>query len=82
MFTHQTLVLDLDETLVHSSLEGGPSDFSFPVTFNNQEHTIHVRTRPHLDTFMARVAELFEIVVFTASQVRRQANVSGVGAAS
>ena len=63
----QTLVLDLDETLVHSSLESAAlSDFSFPVTFNNQEHTIHVRQRPHLHAFMARMAELFEIVVFTA----------------
>jgi len=38
------------------------------VFFNNQEHTINVRRRPHLSTFMERVAELFEVVVFTASQ--------------
>jgi hypothetical protein len=33
-----------------------------------QEHLIHVKQRPHLHTFMERVAELFEVVVFTASQ--------------
>ncbi|GFH22942.1 FCP1 homology domain-containing protein, partial [Haematococcus lacustris] len=65
----KTLVLDLDETLVHSSLEAvSSSDFTFPVHFNNQEHVIHVKQRPHLHTFMNRVAELFEVVVFTASQ--------------
>ena len=29
---------------------------------------MHVRTRPHLASFLARVADLFEVVVFTASQ--------------
>ncbi|KAJ9520785.1 hypothetical protein QJQ45_013964, partial [Haematococcus lacustris] len=54
---------------VHSSLEAvSSSDFTFPVHFNNQEHVIHVKQRPHLHTFMNRVAELFEVVVFTASQ--------------
>jgi hypothetical protein len=32
-------VLDLDETLVHSTLDGCDApDFSFPVSFNNREH--------------------------------------------
>ncbi|CAL5219587.1 g1449 [Coccomyxa viridis] len=65
----KTLVLDLDETLVHSTLDGCEEpDFSFPVAFNGREHQVHVRRRPHLDTFLQRCAALFEIVVFTASQ--------------
>jgi CTD small phosphatase-like protein 2 len=69
MCKHKTLVLDLDETLVHSCLEPqADADFTFPVHFNGQEHMIHVRKRPHLHAFMERVAELFEVVVFTASQ--------------
>ncbi len=64
-----TLVLDLDETLVHSTLEAlACPDFSFPVHFNNQQHVVNVRRRPQLQAFMERVAELFEVVIFTASQ--------------
>ncbi|XP_010926695.1 uncharacterized protein [Elaeis guineensis] len=64
-----TLVLDLDETLVHSSLEPcEDADFTFPVNFNFKEHTIYVRCRPHLKDFLERVASLFETIIFTASQ--------------
>ncbi len=68
MLTHPQ-VLDLDETLVHSTLDGcDEPDFSFPVAFNGREHRVHVRRRPHLQHFLQRCAELFEVVVFTASQ--------------
>eukprot|EP00897_Mesotaenium_endlicherianum_P002105 jgi/Mesen1/1922/ME000145S01007 len=64
-----TLVLDLDETLVHSSLvHCADADFTFPVHFNGQLHTVYVKRRPWLENFMERVAQLFEIIVFTASQ--------------
>lgn len=53
--SRKTLVLDLDETLVHSSLEVvARSDFSFPVTFNGTDHMVFVRQRPHLHEFMVR----------------------------
>jgi hypothetical protein len=67
----KTLVLDLDETLVHSTLDaacGVGADFSFPVTFNGAEHMVHVRQRPHMREFLESVAAMFEVVVFTASQ--------------
>jgi CTD small phosphatase-like protein 2 len=64
-----TLVLDLDETLVHSTLEHcEDADFTFPVHFNFREHTIYVRCRPYLKEFMERVASMFETIIFTASQ--------------
>ncbi|KAI3929833.1 hypothetical protein MKX01_026001 [Papaver californicum] len=64
-----TLVLDLDETLVHSTLEHcDDADFTFTVNFNMKKHTVYVRCRPHLKDFMEQVANLFEIIIFTASQ--------------
>ncbi|KNA09779.1 hypothetical protein SOVF_150440 isoform A [Spinacia oleracea] len=64
-----TLVLDLDETLVHSTLEHcEDADFTFAVFFNMKEHTVYVKERPHLRIFLKKVAEMFEIIVFTASQ--------------
>jgi CTD small phosphatase-like protein 2 len=64
-----TLVLDLDETLVHSTLEYcDDADFTFPVDFNMKIHTVYVKQRPFLHTFLQKVVEMFEIVVFTASQ--------------
>ncbi|XP_021676338.1 probable phosphatase PSR2 isoform X3 [Hevea brasiliensis] len=64
-----TLVLDLDETLVHSTLEHcDDADFTFTVFFNMNEHTVYVKQRPFLHTFLERVAEMFEVVIFTASQ--------------
>jgi len=64
-----TLVLDLDETLVHCSTESlALPDLVFPVTFNSVEYTVFARKRPHIHEFLSRVSSLFEVVVFTASQ--------------
>ncbi|GAV79579.1 NIF domain-containing protein [Cephalotus follicularis] len=64
-----TLVLDLDETLVHSTLEQcDDANFTFTVFFNMKEHTVYVKQRPYLHTFLERVAEMFEVIIFTASQ--------------
>jgi CTD small phosphatase-like protein 2 len=66
----KTLVLDLDETLVHSTLDGLECvpDFTFPVDVGPVRHSVAVRKRPHLHAFLERAAQLFEVVVFTASQ--------------
>lgn len=64
-----TLVLDLDETLVHCTVEPVPDpDMVFPVEFNGVQYQVHVRKRPHLEEFLLRVSKMFEVVVFTASQ--------------
>jgi len=63
------LLLDLDETLVHCSVDPIPdADVRFPVTFNNANYEVYVRKRPHLDKFFALIAGKFEVTVFTASQ--------------
>lgn len=62
------LVLDLDETLVHSSftpLDG--ADFEIPLEMGGDMHTVYVKKRPGVDDFLKKASEWFEIVIFTAS---------------
>lgn len=64
----KTLVLDLDETLVHSSFKPIPNaDFVIPVEIEDQVHQVYVLKRPGVDQFMKKMGEIYEIVVFTAS---------------
>mmetsp|Transcript_38787 Transcript_38787/g.77768 ORF Transcript_38787/g.77768 Transcript_38787/m.77768 type:complete len:355 (+) Transcript_38787:230-1294(+) len=63
-----TLILDLDETLVHSSFQPVENpDFVIPVEVDGAVHRVFVCKRPGVDEFMRTVGELFEVVVFTAS---------------
>jgi Dullard-like phosphatase family protein len=62
------LVLDLDETLVHSSFKPIPNpDFIVPVEIEGQVHNVYVLKRPHVDGFLKQVAQWYEVVLFTAS---------------
>ena len=62
------LVLDLDETLVHSSFKPVPNpDYVIPVEIDGVITDVYVLKRPWVDYFMEEVAALYEIVVFTAS---------------
>jgi Dullard-like phosphatase family protein len=76
-FPKKTLVLDLDETLVHCKVsdpsdaeDGGGEvwDVHFPVVFDGGKYQIHARKRPHVDHFLKRASQLFEVVVFTSSR--------------
>ncbi|KAJ3164104.1 hypothetical protein HDU88_005602 [Geranomyces variabilis] len=67
-FGKKCLVLDLDETLVHSSFKEVPNaDYVIPVEIEGVFHSVYVLKRPGVDTFLQRLAHQFEIVVFTAS---------------
>ena len=64
-----TLVLDLDETLVHCSIDPiSNADLTFKVDFNGTLYDVYVRKRPHFLQFLEHVSTRFEVVVFTASQ--------------
>ncbi|KAI3482077.1 hypothetical protein L1887_55207 [Cichorium endivia] len=62
------LVLDLDETLVHSSFKMiQNADFIVPVEIDGTVHNVYVIKRPGVDEFMRQMGEIYEVVVFTAS---------------
>ncbi|XP_029692600.1 uncharacterized protein isoform X3 [Takifugu rubripes] len=62
------VVIDLDETLVHSSFTPvSDADFIIPVEIEGTVHQVYVLKRPHVDEFLKRMGELFECVLFTAS---------------
>ncbi|KAJ2572938.1 hypothetical protein GGH95_004081, partial [Coemansia sp. RSA 1836] len=64
-----TLVLDLDETLVHCALTAVENaDLVFPVEYNGLNYDVYCRLRPGYREFLEKASELFEVVVFTASQ--------------
>ncbi|KNE54748.1 dullard-like phosphatase domain-containing protein [Allomyces macrogynus ATCC 38327] len=62
------LVLDLDETLLHSSFKLVPNaDFIIPVEIDGIVHNVYVLKRPGVDEFLQQLGTRFELVVFTAS---------------
>lgn len=62
------VVIDLDETLVHSSFKPvSNADFVVPVEIDGMIHQVYVLKRPYVDEFLQKMGELFECVLFTAS---------------
>ncbi|KZT21376.1 NIF-domain-containing protein [Neolentinus lepideus HHB14362 ss-1] len=62
------LVLDLDETLVHSSFKSiQQADYVVPVEIEYHWHNVYVIKRPGVDNFLKKMGEMYEVVVFTAS---------------
>lgn len=75
MMRRKVLVLDLDETLIHSHHDGvlrqvkpgTPPDFVLRVTIDRHPVRFFVHKRPHVDFFLDVVSQWYELVVFTAS---------------
>ena len=67
----KTLVLDLDETLVHSSFESVDNcDLVLPVEIEGKDWNIYVLKRPGVDLFLKKMSLVYEIVIYTASLPR------------
>ncbi|XP_063780450.1 CTD small phosphatase-like protein isoform X2 [Pseudophryne corroboree] len=67
-YEKKCVVIDLDETLVHSSFKPiNNADFIVPVEIDGTIHQVYVLKRPHVDEFLQKMGELFECVLFTAS---------------
>jgi len=76
MVQRKTLVLDLDETLIHSHHDGvlrqtvkpgTPPDFVLKVVIDRHPVRFFVHKRPHVDFFLDVVSQWYDLVVFTAS---------------
>ncbi|KAJ3058201.1 Nuclear envelope morphology protein 1, partial [Podochytrium sp. JEL0797] len=64
----KTLVLDLDETLVHSTSMGSRHhDHIIEVMVDKHVCLYYVYKRPGVDAFLKKVAEWYKVVIFTAS---------------
>ena len=64
----KTLILDLDETLVHSSFTPfEKNDIILEVDFEGIMYNIYVLVRPFAKEFIINVSKYFEVVIFTAS---------------
>ncbi|ODQ54249.1 hypothetical protein SAICODRAFT_55049 [Saitoella complicata NRRL Y-17804] len=65
----KTLVLDLDETLIHSYVRGGRMSSGHMVEVKLAKHAIlyYVHKRPHCDYFLKKVCAWYNVVIFTAS---------------
>lgn len=62
------LVLDLDETLVHSSFKPTQNpDYIIPVDIDGTVHQVYVCKRPGAEEFLIEMAKHYEIVIYTAS---------------
>ncbi|KAF1332394.1 Nli interacting factor-like phosphatase, partial [Globisporangium splendens] len=62
------LVLDLDETLVHSSFKPTLNpDYIIPVDIDGTVHQVCVCKRPGAEEFLIEMAKHYEIVIYTAS---------------
>ncbi|KAF9953488.1 Nuclear envelope morphology protein 1 [Mortierella alpina] len=64
----KTLVLDLDETLIHSTSRGSRSQgYMVEVLVDRHACLYYVYKRPHVDYFLKKVSEWYKLVIFTAS---------------
>ena len=65
----KTLVLDLDETLVHSQFFefSIPSDITIKIEIEKEIYDIHVLVRPGVEKFIKTMKDYYEIIIFTAS---------------
>ena len=76
----KTLILDLDETLVHSSFKPinynnvmHKPDIFLNIDFRGNNHNVYVLKRPYVHEFLKEMNKIYNIIIFTAS-VKEYAN--------
>jgi len=64
----KTLILDLDETLVHSTVKPVTHHHLLvDVIIDGVPCLFYVIKRPHVDAFLKKVSEWYDVIIFTAS---------------
>ncbi|XP_026780841.3 CTD small phosphatase-like protein 2 isoform X2 [Pangasianodon hypophthalmus] len=64
-----TMVLDLDETLVFSSLNRiEDAEYTFNTIFQDQEYKVYVVLRPYVNEFLQAMVKHFEMFVYTSAK--------------
>lgn len=67
--TPLNLILDLDNTLIYTSVEAN-SSYDFTVTIPDDSGsmvTLYITKRPHLDAFLAKISNITQPYIFTSS---------------
>lgn len=66
--SRKSLVLDLDETLVHSQFKlTEHCDLRLEVRVDEFPAVFYVSKRPYLDVFLRTVAQWYDVIIYTAS---------------
>ncbi|XP_041861156.1 CTD small phosphatase-like protein 2-B [Melanotaenia boesemani] len=64
-----TLVVDLEETLMFSSLNSiEEADYSFNITFQDHQYKAYMILRPHVREFLQAMAKIYELFVYTCAK--------------
>ena len=65
----KTLILDLDETLVHSSFKNFPfaPDLLLKIPLDKKIYFVNVLIRPYVYEFLNEMSKYYELIIFTAS---------------
>ena len=76
-YTKKMLILDLDETLVHSCFKPTnyntnnnnlpKADIFLNIKFNSKYHEVLVYKRPFVDEFLEKMNKYYNLIIFTAS---------------
>ncbi|KAM6921479.1 CTD small phosphatase-like protein 3 [Xenentodon cancila] len=64
-----TLVVDLEETLMFSSLnEIEEADYTFYAAFQDHQYKVYMILRPHVREFLQAMAKIYELFVYTCAK--------------
>lgn len=64
----KTLVLDLDETLVHSTFQPTQNcQYIIPVEIEGNIYNVYVYRRPGACEFIQHMSQFYEVIIYTAS---------------